>query len=151
MDTELYERDNERIDDTVESNEDKKYELTDETLEWGGHILHRIRALKDFDHIKNGQFGGFIESEDNLSQEGNCWVYGTKIPCFRNGDGVPHYDDGVVYGNARVSGNAKVGPNAMVYGNAVVSGNTYLCECLGIFCRPSFFPFNVNSISSQLL
>ena len=41
----------------------KKYELTEETLEWKGHILHRIKALRDFGNIKAGQLGGWIEKE----------------------------------------------------------------------------------------
>lgn len=51
---------------------EKKYELTNETIEFNGHILHRIKALKDFAYkkFKKGDLGGFIESENNLSQEG---------------------------------------------------------------------------------
>ena len=52
----------------------KKYELTDETVETFGHVLHRIKALKDFGDVKEGQLGGFVESSSNLSYEGNCWV-----------------------------------------------------------------------------
>ena len=43
-----------------------KYEFTDKTITNDGHILHEIRRLSD------GKIGGWIESEDNLSQEGNC-------------------------------------------------------------------------------
>ena len=46
----------------------KKYELTDETMEWEGHTLHRIKALRDFNDVKAGDLGGWVESEDNLSQ-----------------------------------------------------------------------------------
>ncbi|EJF84065.1 hypothetical protein MCU_00733 [Bartonella elizabethae Re6043vi] len=38
---------------------EKKYELTDETIEVDGHTLHRIRALKDFGDLKTGDLGGF--------------------------------------------------------------------------------------------
>ena len=54
----------------------KKYELTDETIEVYGTALHRIKALKDFGNVKKGELGGYVESEHNLSQEGNCWVCG---------------------------------------------------------------------------
>lgn len=43
-----------------------KYEFTSETKNYDGHILHRIRRLSD------DQLGGWIESEDNLSQDDNC-------------------------------------------------------------------------------
>jgi hypothetical protein len=52
--------------------EEKKYELTDETMEIDGHILHRIRALKNIGETINvGDLGGFVENEENLSHEGN--------------------------------------------------------------------------------
>ena len=42
--------------------------------------LWRIRACKDFGDVKKGDFGGLVESEDNLSQYGECWIYeGAKI------------------------------------------------------------------------
>lgn len=52
-------------------NENKKYRLTDESLVLCyGKKLYRIEALKDFGDIRKGEKGGFVESEDNLSQEG---------------------------------------------------------------------------------
>ena len=80
----------------------KKYELTDETIDVSGTTLHRIKALKDFGNVKKGELGGYVESERNLSQEGNCWVCGNAK----------------VYGNAWVYGNAEVCGNARVYGDA---------------------------------
>lgn len=70
----------------------KKYELTDETQEWNGRTLHRIRALADFGDVKAGELGGWIEKEENLSHNGNAWVYG----------------DAQVCNNARVYGNAGI-------------------------------------------
>lgn len=89
----------------------KKYELTDETIEVYGTALHRIKALKDFGNVKKGELGGYVESEHNLSQEGDCWVYGNAR----------------VYSNARVYGNAEVFGNAWVYDNAKVCGNAEVC------------------------
>lgn len=71
---------------------EKKYELTDEILEVGGRVLHRINALRNFGNIKQGEIGGWIENEDNLSHCGDCWVYGNAK----------------VLGNAEVYGNAEV-------------------------------------------
>lgn len=65
----------------------KKYELTEETKEYNGVMLHRIKAIKSFGDVKAGDLGGWIEKEENLSHEENAWVYG----------------DAKVYGNARVS------------------------------------------------
>lgn len=54
---------------------EKKYKLTDETIEVDGKTLYRIEALKDFSNVKKGDKGGFIEKEENLSHLGNAWVY----------------------------------------------------------------------------
>lgn len=69
-----------------------KYELTDEIIELGGRTLYRIKALKDFGDVKAGDLGGYVESEDNLSHEGTCWIY----------------HNAKVYDNVRVANNAKV-------------------------------------------
>lgn len=65
----------------------KKYELTSETKIVFGHILYRIKALSSFGYVSAGDLGGFLESEKNLSQNGNAWVSGNAR----------------VYGNAEVS------------------------------------------------
>ncbi|MBR6802425.1 MAG: polymer-forming cytoskeletal protein [Kiritimatiellae bacterium] len=82
----------------------KKYELTDATIEYIGHTLHRIRAVRSFGDVKKGELGGFLESEINLTHEGNCWVAE----------------------NARISGAAQVNQNAQVFGFAQVSGDTQI-------------------------
>lgn len=82
----------------------KKYELTDETRKWYGHTLHRIRALADFGDVEAGDLGGWIEKEENLSHDGNAWVYGNA----RVYDNACVYDDAWIYGNARVYGNAEI-------------------------------------------
>ena len=79
----------------------KKYELTEETVTVYGKTLYRIRAVRDFGSVKTGEFGGYIEKEENLSHFDNAWVFG----------------------NARVCGDAKVYGNARVYDDAWVSGN----------------------------
>ena len=44
----------------------KKYELTEETFTVFGKTLYRIRAVRDFGSVKTGEFGGYIETEENL-------------------------------------------------------------------------------------
>lgn len=59
-----------------------KYELLqDDKIEVSGHILYRIKALKDFFGAKAGDLGGYIEGESNLSQESTCWVYDNARVC----------------------------------------------------------------------
>ena len=58
----------------------KKYKLTDECITIiDDRKLYRIEALKDFGWVKKGDKGGFVESEDNLSQYCDCWIYYDEI------------------------------------------------------------------------
>ena len=87
-----------------------KYKLTNNTIQYNRRTLYQIEALKDFGNVRKGDLGGWIEKEDNLSQEGDCWVY----------------ENAKVYGSAKVYGNAQVRDNAQVYGNAqVCSDNVF--------------------------
>lgn len=96
---------------------DKKYILTNPACEIDGKLLYRIKAIKDFGDVKAGDLGGFIEKEDNLSHEGNAWVY----------DSAQVYGGAQVWGNTQVYGNARVCHEARVYDNAWVHGNVRLC------------------------
>ena len=108
----------------------KKYEFTKETINVFGKTLHRIRAARDFSNVRAGDFGGFIESESNLSHDDDAWVYG----------------DAQVYGNARVSGNAWVGGDAQVSGDARVceSRDIYWISCIGSRNDTTTFVRNAN-------
>lgn len=69
----------------------KKFELTTESItNVAGKKLFRIKALIDFEDVKAGELGGYVEKEGNVSQDGNAWVY----------------DNARVSGDARVCGNA---------------------------------------------
>lgn len=108
----------------------KKYELTNETINYGGHVLHRIKALINFGDVKAGQLGGWIESENNLSQWGYCWVY-QDAKVFGNAkvsDNATVSDYAEVFGNAKAYGNACVSGYAEVYGNAAVYGNAVVTD-----------------------
>ena len=93
---------------------EKKYKLTDETINVGGKKLCRIEALKDFGDVKKGDKGGFIEDEHNLSHDGNSWVFGNA--CV--------YCNARVCGNASVYGDARVCGNASVFDNAKIENNS---------------------------
>ena len=102
-----------------------KYKLTDETREWARRILHRIEAVTDFGNVKAGDKGGWIEKEENLAHDGDCWVYGNACVCgdARVSDNARVYGDARVFGNACVFGNARVSDKACVYGTAWVFGD----------------------------
>lgn len=119
----------------------KKYELTLETLQFAGHTLHRIKALKDFGVFTAGELGGWIESEENLSQADNAWVYGdakayANAKVYGNaeifGDAMV-CDKVEIFDNAKVYGNAHVYRNAKIYNDASVSGNACVHDFAEIY------------------
>lgn len=89
----------------------KKYEiLKNDYIEEYGVKLYRIRALRDFGNVKEGDIGGYIETEDNLSHHNDAWVY----------DNARVYENAWVYDNAEIYGNAEIYDNAEIYGNAEI-------------------------------
>lgn len=108
----------------------KKYELLkDDYIEHKGRTLYRIKALRDFGDIQAGDLGGYIEKEDNLSHEGNCWVY----------DEAKVYFDARVRHNAKVLGNAQIYISAQVYGRAYVSDNAEVYGNAEVFGDSSIY------------
>ena len=85
----------------------KKYSLTKTTKEFLGRTLYQIKAEISFGSVTKGELGGFIEKEENLSQDNNAWIFG----------------DAWIFGNAQISGNAWIFGNARIYGDAQISGN----------------------------
>ena len=88
--------------------------------------LYRIKALKTTADLVKGELGGWVESEDNLSQDGSCWidtagtVYGEA--CIFEDAHV----SGIVSGHAKVYGTSSVGFRCSVSEYAMLLGHTVL-------------------------
>ena len=103
-----------------ETTQAKKYEFTGETKKVGDITVRRIRLLVDIEYdemsnrpkIKAGTVGGWIEREDNLSQEGRCFVA----------------DDACVYDHAVVKDDALVADHAQVFRFAVVNLQAFVTD-----------------------
>ena len=95
---------------------DKKFKLTEETINVYGITLYRIEAIISFSDVSAGEKGGFVEKEKNVNQSGDAWVY----------DNARVFGDALVSGDARVSGDAQVYGNAQVSGDALVSGDAII-------------------------
>lgn len=85
--------------------------------------LYRIQALKTFTKpggynpvVHVGELGGYVESEDNLSHEGNCWLFDKA----RVKDGGKVLDDAIVYDKCLVS------KNSIIRGGSVVGGHCFV-------------------------
>ena len=103
----------------------KKYEFTDETKFVDGVTLHRIRAVRDIpEHgVRVGLFGGFLQSERNMSQDCPAWVGGGA--CVLGSALVE--DRAFVSGQTTVKGGAVIGGSAVVVGLGVeVTGAAYV-------------------------
>lgn len=92
-----------------------EYKLTNESKKYNGITLFRIRR------IPSGTLGGWIESENNLSQKGDCFIF----------------DDAMVFGDAKITGNAMVKNSAQVYGNAFISGNAQVSGSVVVYDNAS--------------
>jgi hypothetical protein len=91
----------------------KKYELlTAGAVRLGSRELYLVRALRDFGEVRQGDIGGRVESEANLSHEGESWVGG----------------DAWVYGDGRICG------------DEVVAGNVVIRDSVRVPMRPQCAP-----------
>ncbi|EJF88001.1 hypothetical protein ME1_00965 [Bartonella vinsonii subsp. arupensis OK-94-513] len=109
----------------------KKYEFTCDMQCVDGHLLYRIRALKDFADVKKGDLGGYIEKQSNLSHKGDCWVYDharvfQNARVFGNAKVKGYFVD--VYGNAHVSNAVVIEGNAKIYDNACVTNYAHISD-----------------------
>lgn len=111
----------------------KKYELVEDInapLRKNSFSLpktFRIRALRDIPiprdiygsmrylpPVKKGDLGGFVQSENNLSQEGLCWIY----------------DNSIVINSAIIADDASVMDNSLIMDNAKITGESVIKESI---------------------
>lgn len=108
----------------------RKYKiLENDIIKYQGRTLFRIQRRFD------GKIGGYIESEENLSHRGSCFifenakVYGNAIVL----DSAEIHDNAEIFEDARIYGEVKIYGNAEVYGNARVFGKAEVCEGARIY------------------
>ena len=93
---------------------EKKYKLIEGSRFWQyGRPLYRIQALRDFSDVKKGDLGGFVESEANLSQMGDCWIY----------------DMAQAVEKSRVEDDACLRDCAKMYGSSILKDKAQLQGC----------------------
>ena len=89
-----------------------KYEILEDDTVWLGTLkAHRIRALRDFGDVKEGDLGGYVESYMNLSHFGTAWIYPFASA----------WNQARVMGNAKVKGTSRLSDFAHVGGDAEVT------------------------------
>lgn len=94
--------------------EEKKYKLIESSRAWQySRPIYRIQALRDFSDVKKGDLGGFVESEANLSQMGDCWIY----------------DMAQAVDKSRVEGDACLRDCSKMYGSSIIKDKAQLQGC----------------------
>ena len=119
----------------------KKYELTNEVIEFKGRKLHRIKALRDFSNVTAGDLGGYVESEENLSHEGNAWIYNVA-KVYENAiicDNATVHNSSEVFGNAWIYDNARIIGCSQVYENAIICGEAEVYNSAKVYGNAKIF------------
>ena len=99
--------------------------LNNNILQKDATKLYRIQALKSFSDVKEGDIGGFVQGENNLSQFGNCWIYDyAEVSGYASVE-----DDAIVKGCSRVLGYSKVNWKSVVQDYALVHGHSLITDC----------------------
>lgn len=108
---------------------EKKYSLEAKIKTPTGKTVYRIKALKDFvlfdgKKISKGDLGGVVSSEENLSQDGRCWV------CFgaMAADKSKVLEDAVLYDNTVIRDNAVIKGKATLHYYASMLDNAVVCD-----------------------
>lgn len=109
------------------TNNNTKFELLADTMtlfEIDGleRKMYRIRALRAIpeNDVFEGEIGGWVEHESNLSKHQGSWIRGEAKVC---GNSMVR-DDAIVMDNAQVFGNSYILGNCRVSGNAEVIDST---------------------------
>lgn len=73
--------------------------------------LRQIVALQDFHDVQAGTLGGWVEDEQVLSQQGNCWIYD---------------ENSMVFGGSRIADSARISQPCTIYDGVDISGHAWV-------------------------
>lgn len=94
----------------------KKYQLLKSNrTSPDGAPLYQIKSNCDFSDVKKGELGGYVQSEKNLSQYDDSWIYDGEVT-----------GDVYINGNTKVGASEKEGQGVARFGNSLVVDNSSL-------------------------
>ena len=101
-------------------------------------LLRQIIALIDFNDVKAGTLGGWIDDESVLSQSGDCWIYDENALAFSgatiSGNAritqASVVRDGAQIGDAAWIDRAEISHNAQIRDNVTIRDSVVRGECL---------------------
>ena len=109
--------------------ENRKYEMTNITMEFEERTLYRIRALKNFRNVKAGDLGGWVSGEYNLSQEGECWIY-DEAKCM---DNARMYHNSAMYNNAVMCDFSEIHGCSEMHNYSAMLDNSRMYNCSAMY------------------
>ena len=109
--------------------ENRKYEITDITMEFEERTLYRIRALKNFRNVKAGDLGGWVSGKHNLSQEGECWIY-DEAKCM---DNARMYHNSAMYNNAVMCDFSEMHGCSEMHNYSAMLDNSRMYNCSAMY------------------
>jgi len=87
------------------------------------HVAHNCKVGNNVIMVVGATLGGYVESCDNLDQDGSAWISADAIAC----ENAVVCEDAVLTDHAVARGNAYVGKNATVMGDATVQDDAIVC------------------------
>ena len=109
--------------------ENRKYEITNITMEFEERTLYRIRALKNFRNVKAGDLGGWVSGKHNLSQEGDCWIY-DEAKCM---DNARMYHNSAMYNNAVMCDFSEMHGCSEMHNYSAMLDNSRMYNCSAMY------------------
>ena len=109
--------------------ENRKYEMTNITMEFEERTLYRIRALKNFRNVKAGDLGGWVSGKHNLSQEGDCWIY-DEAKCM---DNARMYHNSAMYNNAVMCDFSEMHGCSEMHNYSAMLDNSRMYNCSAMY------------------
>lgn len=109
--------------------ENRKYEMTNITMEFEERTLYRIRALKDFRNVKAGDLGGWVSDKYNLSQEGDCWIY-DEAKCM---DNARMYHNSAMYNNSVMCDFSEMHGCSEMHNYSAMCDNSRMYNCSAMY------------------
>ena len=107
----------------------KKYEMTNITMEFEERTLYRVRALKNFRNVKAGDLGGWVSGKHNLSQEGDCWIY-DEAKCM---DNARMYHNSAMYNNAVMCDFSEMHGCSEMHNYSAMLDNSRMYNCSAMY------------------
>lgn len=97
----------------------RKYRLSEEQRAFSYQVdgckksvlLRQIIALTDFNDVKTGTAGGWVDDDTVLAQDGNCWIYDQNA---------------IAFAGTIISGNVRITGHSVLYDNVKTSDNAWI-------------------------